>query len=173
MKRKMTLSLVVCVGIACSLLFAGCGKDEKTITTPDGKVTVKTSPSGQQGAIQVESKDGKATIVGGPQQSVNPAEVGAPIYPGAQVQMSGKYEGKEQAGKESFAQYIFVTNDAYEKVVEFYKANLKDVKGSFTQNTGTQKMTMFQVGDKAQQHVNVIFDSNKNQTTIQIMRVSQ
>ena len=160
-------SLLVVVG----LLFSGCHKKEDTFTvsTPGGKMTVKADGSGQ-GALQIEGKDGKTTVVVGQRGgTVTEAQLGVPVYPGVTVKGSSKMEGTAAGGKGAVEMYTLSSQDSFDKVAEFYKSNLKDVKSNFVQGSGDKGMAVFSLGEDGAITVNVVAEG-KNGTTIQVVK---
>lgn|GEM_PF-2306400 len=161
------LSLFLIAG----MLISGCGKKEDgfTVSTPGGKVTVKTDGSGQ-GALQIETKDGKAVVVTGQQGgTVTEAQLGVPVYPGVTVKANTRMEGAAGSGQGSVEMYTLSTPDNFEKVTAFYKANLKNVKNNFIQGSGDQGMAMFSIGENPAVTVNIVSDG-KQGTNIQVAK---
>jgi len=160
------ISLMVIIG----LVMTGCGKkkDAFSVSTPDGKVTVKTGGTGQ-GAMQIETKDGKAVIVTGQQGgAVTEAQLGVPVYPGAKVKATVSMQDAGD-GKGRTDVCTLMTPDNFEKVAAFYKSNLKNVKNSFVQGSGDQAIAMFTVGGDDAITVNLGPGENKG-TAIQVAK---
>jgi hypothetical protein len=170
MKR---LALAGMVMIAFAMLALGCGKSEKTVYKgPGGKMTVKTDKSskGEEQTVNVETKEGSMSFKGGVEKSITEAELGAPVYPGAQVQMASKYEGKKP-GEGTAENHVLTTADDFDKVAEFYKTHLKNVSGQQNISQGDSKVAMFTVGkDKMEMMVQVMWDAKKKQTMIQVIK---
>jgi hypothetical protein len=159
------LSLLV-VGM---VLISGCGRSEKSFSTPDGKVTVKTDGKGQGGTVQMEGKDGKVSVVTDQGGSVTEAELGVPVYPGSTVKATVKMEDKSAGNKGSVEMRTLSSKDNFEKVSGFYKANLKNVKSTFVQGDAGKGMAMFSIGENGEITVNIIGDGDK-ETTIQVAK---
>ena len=171
MKRNGLFLSVFSLFIIAGLLISGCGKDKDTYTasTPDGKVTIDVSKSGE-GAVKIETNEGKTVVVTGQQGgTVTESQLGVPVYPGATVKGSSKMEGPATGGKESIETYTLMTPDNFEKVTAFYKSNLKNVKNSFTQGSSGQGMAMFSIGDDESTVVNIASNNNK-ETMIQVSK---
>jgi len=163
--RGLVLSILAVLVVA-AVLISGCGRNEKTFSTPDGKVTVKTD--GKGGTFQMEGKDGKVSVATDQGGSVTEAELGVPVYPGSTVKATVKMEDKG-AGKGSVEMRTLSTKDNFAKVSEFYKANLKNVKSTFVQGEAGKGMAMFSIGENGEITVNIIGDGDK-ETTIQVAK---
>jgi hypothetical protein len=172
MKRVTSLCFLFMVSALSCALISGCGRSDngKTVSTPGGSVTVKTNASGGGGTVQVETKEGKATVVTGQEGgTVTEAQLGVPVYPGATVKASSKMESKGNGGEGSVEMHMLVTQDNFEKVSAFYKSNLKNVKNTFTQGSGEKGMAMFAMGEKGDTTVTVSSDGTKG-TLIQVTK---
>jgi hypothetical protein len=171
MKRiedKSLMFSILSVLVVAMVLISGCGRSEKSFSTPDGKVTVKTDGKGQGGTVQMEGKDGKVSVVTDQGGSVTEAELGVPVYPGSTVKATVKMEDKG-AGKGSVEMRTLSSKDNFEKVSGFYKANLKNVKSTFVQGEAGKGMAMFTIGENGEITVNIIGDGDK-ETTIQVAK---
>ena len=135
-------AVVICVLFVVLLILGGCGS-KRTVTVPGGKATV-TDEGGNGKTVEMETKEGKATM-STEKKSITEAELGVAVYPGAKVEMSGSYEGSAAGQEGKSEQYMLTTPDSFEKVTEFYKANLSNVKNSFNQTMGGQKMAVYAV----------------------------
>jgi hypothetical protein len=165
--------IATAVALAAMLSVLGCGRSEKTITVPGGKMKVtQKSRHGKVATVEFETKGGKA-IVSNEKTTITEAELGAPVYPGATLQMSGKYEGSESSGTKKAEHYQLITKDSFDKVLAFYKPRLKDAKGSYVQSQGDQQMAMFQLGEKDEMTMHIIADPKKNETLIQVIKTEQ
>jgi len=170
-----TKAMVLCaLGLLAAACFTpGCGREEsKTFTTPEGKVTVTAKQSGAEGTVKVETNEGTATIKTGP-QALSGADLGAPAYPGAQVISSGHFGETKGSGAGSASTVLMSTNDPFDKVVAFYRTNLKDVQQTMNQTAGDQKMVMFMAGKKDDmRNVQIVAPSSGGPTNIQITKVT-
>jgi len=170
-------ALVLAILFAAALLVGGCGRSRKTVISgPGGKVTVRSEKSskGEERTTTVETKEGKATVTGGTEKEITEAELGVPVYPGAKVYMETKMETKTASAGGSGEQHILFTPDAYDRVVEFYKKNLKNVKGEHIASSGDQKLTIFTVGEgKDLMMVHLHWDSKENRTMINVMKAGK
>lgn len=172
MKRRSIVfgALIVFFTVLC---VTGCGREEtRTISTPDGKVTVTTKTGGPgEGEVKVEGKEGTVTVKSGP-QAVSEAELGAPIYPGAQVVSSGQFSDAKGSASGMASAYIMTTNDSFDKVVSFYKANLKNIQQSMDHTVGGQKMAMFTTGNKGDmRNIQITAKDSGGPTNINIMKI--
>ncbi len=171
MKKNGLFLVVISLVVITGLLVTGCGKKEDnfSVSTPGGKVTVKTDGSGQ-GAMQIETKDGKAVVVTGQQGgTITEAQLGVPVYPGATVKATVSMQGAAGDGKGKTDVCTLLTPDSFDKVAAFYKANLKNVKNSFVQGAGEQGIAMFTVGADDAITVNLGPGENKG-TAIQVAK---
>ena len=170
MKKALMIGIVLAMVV---LMAAGCSKTKKTVVVPGGKATVTTDKSGE-GKVEIEGKEGKATIEVGESVKVTEAELGVPIYPGATAQASSKFEGKEKDSGKSAGHYVLVTSDSVDKVAAFYKSNLKDVKNPVEQNMGNGKMVIFTLeSDGKQISVHISSNEENKQTMIMVMKIDK
>jgi hypothetical protein len=169
MKKESIAAGVLSLGLVGLLLVGGCGREESaTYSSPEGEVTVTSKEQGGREVVTVESGGGSLTVFSGP-QSISEAELGVPLYPGAQLFSSAQMEqgGAEAAG--AIASYSLTSGDGFDEVVAFYRANLKDVRQSMDQNLGGQKMAFFLVGKENQlKSVQVMSDLVEGKTAIQV-----
>lgn len=172
MNKRIVVFCVLCVFVAATFFVAGCGRDEsKTFTTPEGKVTVTGKQGSGEGTVKVETKEGSVTVKSGP-QAVSEAELGAPIYPGSQVVSSGQFGESKGAASGMASTYLMTTNDSFDKVVSFYKANLKNVNQSMDQTMGDQKIAMFTMGKKGDmRNIQITAKTSGGPTNIQITKM--
>ena len=167
--KGLVISILSVMAIA-AVLISGCGRSEKSFSTPDGKVTVKTDGKGQGGTFQMEGKDGKVSVVANQGGTVTEAELGVPVYPGSTVKATVKMEDKSAGNKGNVEMRTLTSKDNFEKVSGFYKANLKNVKSTFVQGGEAGKgMAMFSIGENGEVTVNIIGDGDK-ETTIQVAK---
>jgi len=122
--RKAIITALLLALTASLVIAAGCGgskSTETTVKTPEGEVKVQE----EGGKVTYETEEGKVTYEGS-DKAPSEAELGAPVYPGAEyVEGSGgtaTASGPE--GEFTTAGAEFVTGDAYGKVVEFYSGKL-------------------------------------------------
>jgi hypothetical protein len=172
MKNKTVVLCILGLFVTAACFAAGCGRDEsKTFTTPGGTVKVTAKQSGAEGVVTVETKEGTATIKSG-SQAVSEAQLGAPLYPGAQVLSSGEFGQTKGAGSGVASTVVMSTNDSFDKVAAFYKTNLKDVQQSMDQTAGDQKIAMFMTGRKGNmRNVQIIAKTSGGPTNIQITKI--
>lgn len=162
--------IIVTVLTMAALLASGCAKTRKTHVTPGGEeVTVETEKSiqGDKRTVEVKTEEGTATITTETEQTITEAELGVPVYPGAKVKASSKYEG----GKDKFAQHTLVTTDSFEEVQKFYKARLKNVQTSYSATHEGQKTATFVLADdKGTNAVSIASNEEENNTIITVTR---
>jgi len=166
--------MIIAAG-ALPLLFAGmlsasgCSREEsKTYSTPQGEVTVTTRQQSGQDAVTVESAAGSLTVFSGP-QAISEAQLGVPLYPGAQLFSSAQMEQAGEATATAMASYSLTSSDGFDQVVSFYRANLKDVRQSMDQRLGSQNMAFFLVGKENElKSVQIVSDLVEDKTSIQV-----
>jgi hypothetical protein len=174
MKRKTVVVFASYIIAAAIIFVSGCGRDEsKTITTPEGKVTVTTRQDGGKDVVKIETKQGSLTVKAG-QQAVSEAELGAPIYPGSQVASSGRLDESKGTAAGVATAYIMTTDDNYDKVISFYKKNLKNIQQTMDQNFDDQKMTMFMSGKGGNiRTVQVVAKTSGGPTSIHVTKITE
>ncbi|HEV7179374.1 MAG TPA: hypothetical protein VGN11_05855 [Candidatus Baltobacteraceae bacterium] len=147
--------------LAVAIALAGCGSHKTTVLTSTGAETVTTSQDGK--TATVDTKDGTMTVGG----DVDPASLGAPIYPGANKNGSGNIavSGANGAG----AMASFKTGDPFDKVYAFYKAHLPaDAEKSKVEENGTM-VAAFQIIDtKSGDQTSVMVEGKAVETDILI-----
>ncbi len=162
--------IIVTVLTTAALLASGCTRTKKTLVAPGGEeVTIETEKSiqGDKETVEVKTKEGTATITTEASETITEAELGVPVYPGAKVKASSKYEG----GKDKFAQHTLVTPDSFEEVQKFYKSKLKKVQTSYSATHEGQKMVTFVLsGDTAATTVSITADEEEKETIIAVTR---
>jgi len=169
--RKLRIAALLVLAV---VLIAGCGRTGRTYRTPGGSVTVKTekSPGGDKGTVEVKTEEGSATMTTDTKETISEAELGVPVYPGATVRASGKYEGKNGAsGTAAVENYTLMTGDSFEQVNAFYKSHLKNVRTSFGGSQAGGQTAMFAVGpDDAPITISISRGKDDKETTIGVMK---
>jgi hypothetical protein len=165
MKKGVIAAGALSVVFAGLLLASGCSREESTTySTPEGDVTVTTRQQGGQDMTTVETGDGSLAVFSGP-QSITEAQLGVPLYPGAQLFSSVQMD---QAGSGA-ASYSLTSSDSFDQVVSFYRDNLKDVRQSMDQSMGGQKMAIFLVGKENElKSLQIMADLVAGKTAIQV-----
>ena len=165
------LAIVVAFVVSAALV-VGCGRSQRTVVVPGGKMTVTTDKKGgETKTVTMESKDGSGKVTIGSQKTMTEAELGVPVYPGAESLASSKAEGKEGGKASSYENYTLSTTDSHDKVAAFYKSRLKDVQSSSTIDQGDHKMTMFSIErGKLRIVVQVMDDPKEKKTMIVVTR---
>jgi len=164
------MRFIVFVFIAVAVITAGCAR-KHTFVAPGGKVSVEEK-GGKTKTVEVQTGTGKATVQVD-KKRITEAELGVPVYPGATVEVSGEYEGQGQS--EMMHQNMLSTPDDFDKVFEFYKSHLKNVKNTMNQSTGDGMMAMFNLtaADGAEITVHLTTDKEKNLTRIHVMKMQK
>ena len=170
MNMKKTTGILA-VLFLLGALFAGCGRSEQTYVTEEGKVTVRkgASPTGG-GTVEIETEEGKATMTTDTKKTITAAELGAPVYPGATVEATTRYETPQ--GKTEST--VLVTPDSFEKVEAFYKSNLKNPRNTYSVTHEDTKTAMFMMGaDDAPLTVTITATQGENKTNIAVMKIEK
>jgi len=152
------------------IMGAGCGK-KRTYVTPGGTVHVEQKRGDDQ-TVQIDTGKGTATFETG-KKSITEAELGAPVYPGAVVESSGSFE--DSGSGQNTTQHVLTTSDGFDKVLAFYKSNLKNIKSSVTNTTADESMAMLGAKTAAGDEINVHIttDKEKKLTRILVMKVGK
>lgn len=167
---------------AAVVLAAGCGKKEETTTysTPQGDVTVKQDAGGNgtmtvkgpQGEATVSSKDGNvsstSTDASGKTSTLNIgtkvdlSQLGVKLYPGATQKEGSSVKTDTPQGTSMAVQ--LETKDAAEKIISYYKTELKADTTATTGDggmvsgknaAGDQAMVMVTKGDGGNNNISV------------------
>ncbi|MBC7252498.1 MAG: hypothetical protein H5T72_00825 [Actinobacteria bacterium] len=120
---RRLLAVILCLGLlSVMVLSAGCGKEETTIKTPEGEVSVE---EGEGGTVTFRGEEGEVTYRAS-REAPTEEELGAPIYPGAEyVEGSGgTVEGTSEGQEISTAGAEFTTDDPIEKVISWYREEI-------------------------------------------------
>ncbi len=163
-----TISLIAIAAVIVVVLFAGCSRS-RTVVTPGGSMTV----TDKGGTTEVNTAAGKATV-NTEKKTITEAELGVPVYPGAIVEVTSSFEGSAaESGPQGMNQTVLSSPDELDKVIAFYKSNLKNVTNSMVHEMDGSKMGMFTVKGAGTEtiQVNVVPDKEKKVTTIQVMRM--
>lgn len=122
--RKLLVTLF-CIALVASLFaLVGCGgKEETTIKTPEGEIRVEEE--GEGGKVTFRGEEGEVTYEVR-KEAPSEAELGAPIYPGAEyVEGSGGTVTGTSEGEEiSTAGAEFITDDSIDEVISWYEDKL-------------------------------------------------
>lgn len=118
-----------------------------TVSTSNGDATV-TQNAGSQ-SVTVQTSSGAVTVGG----SVDPSQLGAPVYPGAQANSEGSVS---YSGADGGAMAAFKTTDDFDKVYEYYKSQMP---------AGSEKMKM-QSGDSSV--AEFVVSAGDGETAVQI-----
>jgi hypothetical protein len=153
----MRIAVTICALLAL-VAAAGCGGGKKTVSL--GGTSVSTSSDDKSTTIQTQN--GSLTVNA---SSADPAKLGAPIYPGATQGDANDGNGgaaaismTTDAGTMDTA--AFKSTDAFEKVYEFYKAQLPAGSEKMKVESDNSNVAMFQVGDQGSKDaVSVMIES--------------
>jgi hypothetical protein len=119
----------------------------------------------RSGQVTIRTEKGAVTL--GEARHVSEAELGIPLYPGAQQAEGGvKFEGEKGA----MATYVFKTSDSVEQVVEFYKQRVGAKAESVVISTEGSLITLKQYGG-SDYMIAVATDHSDQKTVITITRM--
>jgi hypothetical protein len=86
---------------------------------------------------------------------------------------SGQFGETKGSRAGSASAVLLSTNDPFDKVVAFYKANLKDIRQTMDQTAADQKMVVFMAGNKgSMRNVQIVAGASGGPTNIHIMKVT-
>ncbi len=129
-----------CIAAAVLILgAAACAGHKTTVATANGG-TVSTSNDGQTATVKTDQ--GTATYGQG---AVDPAQLGLPVYPGAQTEGNGAASIQTSAGTSEMIN--MQTPDSFDKVYAFYKQQMPANSEKMHMSAGGTSMAEFQVGD--------------------------
>lgn len=150
MKKPLALLLAVALTAGLALL-AGCGQ---TTTIKTEEENVKVTEKGSQVEIEEEG-NGKEETTEVTTEVPTEAELGAPVYPGAEMDenAAGTVSTKNEKGETVYMAAAFWTDDPVDKVITWYRDALKDKPGfidmSSTQGGESVGLFQFSSGDTA------------------------
>ena len=142
--RAGWLSLALLVAVTGA---AGCGQskepeEKKASLSIPGVGKIEATRSGDAGRITLKTEEGTVTLGTLPQ--VSEADLGVPIYPGAQQEEGGGFMAQgitqEEKAEGKWISAVFSTPDPFEKVAAFYKekagseAHILDTSGGGHRN---------------------------------------
>jgi hypothetical protein len=163
MKRANSVAI-----LAAAAMLASCGSHRAaTIQTSSQTATVTTSQDNKN--VTVQTKEGTTSIG----QGVDPAKLGAPVYPGAQANEQGAIMSSTDKGTSVMAG--FKTSDAFDKVESFYKQRLPAGSEKMNVATSNGSTASFQVGavDSNDQVVVQVTSSKPGETDVLITRITK
>jgi len=173
----MTRKALICaLSLVVAAAFLGCGRSRKTVAVPGGTATVKTEKGlrGDKQTVEVNTKEGKATVTTEEGKKVTEADLGVPVYPGAKSETSGTYEGGQGGQMGKLEQYTLSTKDSFEKVADFYKNKIKNPQSSYVGSSGDQKTAMFAVEQGKQTiAVQVMYNEKEGKTIISVTKTTK
>ena len=129
MKKALVVMLATLL-VAGAAGLVGCGKTSVKVDTKKGELEVET----EKGGVKVET--------GVPSE----AELGVPVYPGAEGVKNAAASVTESDKTYSAAQ--FVTEDPVSKVLDWYKNELKGEPGFIDMSTVEGGVLSFQAGSE-------------------------
>lgn len=157
-------------------MLVGCGKKEETVYSgEDGDVTVARDAQGMPDQVTVTGKDGTSTMKFG--KAELPADLGITLYPGASVAEGGtlQVENQDGADTDSVFSVSVHSDDAIEKVAQYYKNELKDAQPRiFEMAMPTGKMVTITLEQENTVKTVVLSENTqKGGTDIQISRMKE
>jgi hypothetical protein len=120
--RKTIILVTLFVTLLALLLIAGCG-NKTTIKTPEGSASVQDN-----GGTITYNQGGESGSISQSQTAPTEAQLGAPIYPGAQynAENSGSADYSNQGASTTSTTAEFLTSDNFSQVTDWYKGKLGD-----------------------------------------------
>ncbi|MEO9264656.1 MAG: hypothetical protein ABI282_11225 [Candidatus Baltobacteraceae bacterium] len=145
--------------MATAFALTACSS-HKTVISSDGS-SVTTSDNGKTATI--DTKDGSVTVGA----DVDPAKLGAPVYPGATKSDQGSIAVNASSGANVLAS--FKTPDSFDKVYAFYKAQLPSGAEKMKIEESGSSMASFQIADaKSGEQTSVMVEGKDGETDILI-----
>jgi hypothetical protein len=170
MRSRTVLLLVTAMAV---LVACGCSRKTTTVVPGARKVTVEEKGKGE-GKVTVKSKEGEMTMEMGKKATVTEAELGVPIYPGAEQGESGTWSMTGKEGSGSTAVYQFKTKDPYDKVFAFYKDKIKNPTSTIENTSDGKKLGLIQVVDEGKKlMIHVTVQEKDGQTEIGVQKMKQ
>lgn len=142
---------------------AGCGKKTTQVTVPGGSMEI-TKEGKNQGEVKITTKEG--TMEFSANKKVDLSTLGIPIYPGLTADESGSMAASGTKENQQMQMVNLVSSDPSEKVVAFYKEQLKNKKPNIMEmNSSGKKMTHIIV-EENKQVMTLIITEDKGKTKI-------
>jgi len=132
----MRIAITICALLAL-VATAGCG-GKKTVSA--GGTTVTTSDDDK--TTTISASGGSMTVGSG---AVDASKAGAPLYPGATQEDGGSMTLTTGEGTNSTT--VLKSTDSFDKVYDFYKAQMPSGSEKLKMISGGSSTAMFQVGD--------------------------
>jgi hypothetical protein len=103
------------------LVLAGCGGNGTTVKTPEGEIEVE--PDEGRATFTEEDGGGSITVE---QRVPTEEELGAPIYPGAELEEGSAVSvtAQDEEGMTAATGATFITDDPFQEVVDWYTDRL-------------------------------------------------
>jgi hypothetical protein len=160
---RTSILMVCCTSL---WLVSGCGRDEKTISTPQGDI--KITKNGGGATAEISSKDVKITTSGGAQNVAVPDNFpkDVPIIPGGAVKVA-------MTTKDGVSVHLIAPSSVAD-AAKYYQDNLKTQgwKVEPPQSAGPTTM-LSATKDKRECAVMILNNTNGNGSVIQIMLQSK
>ncbi|MBV8374243.1 MAG: hypothetical protein JO302_01930 [Candidatus Eremiobacteraeota bacterium] len=153
--------------LAAALALPACGSHRTTTQTSDANATVTTSQDNK--SVTVQTKQGTMSIGA----NADTSKLGAPVYPGAQINEQGAVTTTSAKGTDTMAG--FKTADPFDKVESYYKHSLPAGSEIINLGSGNGSVATFQLHlDNGSTLVTVnVTQSKPGETDILITRVAK
>lgn len=148
----MRSAITICALLAL-VATVGCGGKK---TTTVGGTTVTTS--GDDKTTTISGSGGSMTVGSG---AVDPAKLGAPLYPGATPDGDGG-SMTLTTGEGTSSRAALKSTDPFDKVYDYYKAQMPSGSEKFKMSSGGSSTAMFQVGDSDAKETVIVTISGKD-----------
>jgi len=154
---------------ASALVLAGCAKKTTTVTTSAGNVTVEQGAGGD--TTTVKGAEGEVKFGKG---AVDPASLGLPVYPGAKPSDQNSVSMNSTAKGEGGQMVMLTTDDSFDKVYGFYKAQMPAGTEKMKVATGGSQMATFQEGESgSKDSKTVMIQETAGKVTIQLVHATK
>ena len=170
---RVVLVMALILGLIAAIAVGGCAK--KTIVTPGGVAQVQKT--GKDSAkVTLKGNNGETTTIESNKNAkVTEAELGVPIYPGADVGDAGSWSMSGKEGSGSTNACTMKTKDPYDKVYAFYKDKIKNPTMAMENKDADGKpVGMFQIVSEDKKTITSVAISEKDgETEIVVTKIKQ
>ncbi len=143
-----------------AMVLSACSAHKATGMTSQGPASV----SNDNGTATIQTNQGTEKVG---KDAIDPAKLGAPIYPGAQAGDSGGMSTSTATGSTQLG--IYKTPDDFDKVYAFYKAQLPAGSEKMKMATDSTSEASFVIGadsDPEQTSVTITAEAGKGTTVM-------
>lgn len=157
----MRLIFVICF-VMLALALSSCSSHKQIVMTKEGAATIETNES--NGTTTINSKNSTAVIG---KNAVDVSKLGLPVYPGA-IQNSGGIS--EQSAQGNSQMVVMTTPDSFDKVYNFYKAQMPAGSERMHIAAGSQAVAQFAIPAASNKNMkSIMITADNGKTTIELM----